>query len=84
MRLPSFFKIEYRGKYCILQTFLTCNNQDPLNTCNNVKFELIRMVIKTRITEMYGIEKPIIRGGLMYLGVPKLAAAVSNAGGLGV
>ncbi len=41
------------------------------------------MVIKTRITEMYGIEKPIVMGGLMWLGVPKLAAAVSNAGGLG-
>jgi nitronate monooxygenase len=44
---------------------------------------MIKVVIKTRITEMYGIEKPIIMGGLMYLGVPKLAAAVSNAGGLG-
>ena len=41
------------------------------------------MVIKTRITELYGIEKPIIMGGLMFLGVPKLAAAFSNAGGLG-
>ncbi len=41
------------------------------------------MVIKTRITEMYDVEKPIIMGGLMFLGVPKLAAAVSNAGGVG-
>jgi len=41
------------------------------------------MVIKTRITELYGIEKPIIMGGLMFLGLPKLAAAFSNAGGLG-
>jgi len=44
---------------------------------------MIKVVIKTRITEMFGIEKPIVMGGLMFLGVPKLAAAVSNAGGLG-
>lgn len=37
----------------------------------------------TRITELLGIEKPIIQGGLAYLGYAELAAAVSNAGGLG-
>lgn len=38
---------------------------------------------KTRVTEILGIEKPIIQGGLAYLGYAELAAAVSNAGGLG-
>lgn len=37
----------------------------------------------TRITELLGIEKPIIQGGLAHLGYATLAAAVSNAGGLG-
>lgn len=39
--------------------------------------------MKTRITELLGIEYPIIQGGMQHLGVPELAAAVSNAGGLG-
>lgn len=39
--------------------------------------------MKTRITEMFGIQYPIIQGGLAYLGYAELAAAVSNAGGLG-
>lgn len=37
----------------------------------------------TRVTELLGIEKPIIQGGLAHLGYSTLAAAVSNAGGLG-
>ena len=40
--------------------------------------------MKTRITELFGIEHPIIQGGMHYVGYAKLAAAVSNAGGLGV
>jgi nitronate monooxygenase len=40
--------------------------------------------MKTRITEMFGIEHPIIQGGMHYVGFAKLAAAVSNAGGLGI
>jgi NADH:quinone reductase (non-electrogenic) len=40
--------------------------------------------MKTRITEMFGIEHPIIQGGMHYVGFAELAAAVSNAGGLGV
>lgn len=39
--------------------------------------------MKTRITELLGIEFPIVQGGMQHLGVPELAAAVSNAGGLG-
>jgi nitronate monooxygenase len=40
--------------------------------------------MKTRITELLGIEHPIIQGGMHYVGYAKLAAAVSNAGGLGI
>jgi nitronate monooxygenase len=39
--------------------------------------------MKTRITELLGIEHPIIQGGMHYVGLAELAAAVSNAGGLG-
>ena len=39
--------------------------------------------MKTRITEMFGIKHPIIQGGMHYVGFAELAAAVSNAGGLG-
>ena len=41
------------------------------------------MTMKTRITELFGIQLPIIQGGLAYLAYADLAAAVSNAGGLG-
>lgn len=40
--------------------------------------------LKTRITELFGIEHPIIQGGMHYVGLAELAAAVSNAGGLGI
>ena len=39
--------------------------------------------MKTRMTELLGIEYPIMQGGMQHLGVPGLAAAVSEAGGLG-
>ncbi|MCE7795444.1 nitronate monooxygenase family protein [Sphingobium sufflavum] len=42
------------------------------------------MAIKTRITELLGIEHPIVQGGMMWVGRAELAAAVSNAGGLGI
>jgi nitronate monooxygenase len=40
-------------------------------------------MIKTRITEFFGIERPIIQGGLMWIARAELAAAVGNAGGIG-
>mgnify|MGYP001224206771 FL=1 len=40
--------------------------------------------MKTRITELFSIEHPIIPGGMHYVGLAELAAAVSNAGGLGI
>jgi|TARA_B100001146_G_C16167555_1_gene428535 nitronate monooxygenase len=40
--------------------------------------------MKTRITEMFDIEHPIIQGGMHFVGFAELVAAVSNAGGLGI
>ncbi len=40
--------------------------------------------MKTRITELFGIQHPIIQGGMHFVGLADLAAAVSNAGGLGL
>ena len=40
--------------------------------------------MKTRITEMFGIAHPIIQGGMHFVGFAEMAAAVSNAGGLGI
>jgi NAD(P)H-dependent flavin oxidoreductase YrpB (nitropropane dioxygenase family) len=40
--------------------------------------------VKTAITELFGIEHPIIQGGMHYVGFAELASAVSNAGGLGI
>jgi NADH:quinone reductase (non-electrogenic) len=40
--------------------------------------------MKTRITELLGIEHPIIQGGMHFVGLAELASAVSNAGGLGI
>jgi nitronate monooxygenase len=40
--------------------------------------------LKTRFTELVGIDHPIVQGGMMWVGRAELAAAVSNAGGLGI
>jgi nitronate monooxygenase len=40
--------------------------------------------MKTRITELFGIQHPIIQGGMHFVGFAEMAAAVSNAGGLGI
>ena len=42
------------------------------------------MAIKTRITELLGIEHPIVQGGMQWVGTAEMASAVSNAGGLGI
>jgi NADH:quinone reductase (non-electrogenic) len=51
-----------------------------LNTRRTAREDYVR----TAITEMFGIRHPIIQGGMHYVGFAELAAAVSNAGGLGV
>ena len=40
-------------------------------------------MLQTPITEMFGIERPIVQGGLMWIARSELAAAVGNAGGIG-
>jgi len=40
--------------------------------------------MKTRITEMFGIKYPILLSGMSWISTPKMVAAVSNAGGLGI
>ncbi|PLW10815.1 hypothetical protein PCANC_06535 [Puccinia coronata f. sp. avenae] len=42
------------------------------------------MAIQTALTAALGIRIPIVQGGMMWVGLPKLVAAVSNAGGLGI
>lgn len=42
------------------------------------------MTLRTRFTELVGIEHPVVQGGMMWVGRAELAAAVSNAGGLGI
>ncbi len=42
------------------------------------------MALKTRLTELLGIEYPIIQGGMAWTATAELAAAVSNGGGLGI
>ncbi|MCP5349132.1 MAG: nitronate monooxygenase family protein [Gammaproteobacteria bacterium] len=40
--------------------------------------------MKTRVTEMLGIEHPIVQGGMQWVGRAEMTSAVSNAGGLGI
>jgi nitronate monooxygenase len=39
--------------------------------------------VKTRFTDLVGVEAPVMQGGMMWVGTADMAAAVSNAGGLG-
>ena len=41
-------------------------------------------MLKTRITDLFGIEHPVIQGGMQWVGYAELVAAVSNAGALGI
>jgi NAD(P)H-dependent flavin oxidoreductase YrpB (nitropropane dioxygenase family) len=41
------------------------------------------MALRTRFTEMFGIEHPVVQGGMQWVGRAELVAAVANAGGLG-
>jgi enoyl-[acyl-carrier protein] reductase II len=40
--------------------------------------------VKTRITDLFGIKYPLVLSGMSWISVPKMVAAVSNAGGLGI
>ena len=41
-------------------------------------------MLKTRITDLFGIEHPVIQGGMQWVGYAELVSAVSNAGALGI
>lgn len=41
-------------------------------------------MIKTKFTEVFGVEAPIVQGGMQWVGVAELVAGVANAGGLGL
>ena len=41
-------------------------------------------MLKTRITDLFGIEHPVIEGGMQWVGYAELVSAVSNAGALGI
>ena len=41
-------------------------------------------MLKTRITELFGIKHPVIQGGMQWVGYAELVSAVSNAGALGI
>lgn len=42
------------------------------------------MPIATELTKLLNIRTPVVQGGMQWVGLPQLAAAVSNAGGLGI
>lgn len=60
--------------HAVIQRHNRLNNKRPRGT----------VTMKTAITEMFEIQHPIIQGGMHYVGFAELAAAVSNAGGLGI
>ena len=41
------------------------------------------MKIKTKLTDIFGIDLPIIQGGMQWLAIPAFASHFSNAGGMG-
>jgi nitronate monooxygenase len=45
--------------------------------------DAVRLMVRTRITELFGIDYPIIQGGMRHVARAELVAAVANAGGLG-
>src|SRR3546814_5087347 len=51
---------------------------------SGIEISDMRLLMKTKITELFGIEHPIIQGGMHYVGLAQLAGAVSEAGGLGI
>src|SRR3954453_1051511 len=59
---------------------------DPIRQVGKVHHlkTVLERGVKTAITELFGIQHPIIQGGMHYVGFAELAAAVSNAGGLGI
>jgi enoyl-[acyl-carrier protein] reductase II len=64
-----------------------CKRPEPGEACKGLPPDQIKskeFFVKTRITELFGIRYPIILSGMSWISVPKMVAAVSNAGGLGI
>jgi nitronate monooxygenase len=66
-----------------LRTPARAANLRAFNNPQNTAFEGTRMAIRTRFTEMFGVEAPITCGGMTRVGKAELIAAVANAGALG-
>lgn len=52
--------------------------------CDQTRVFRAAMPLRTKLTELLGIEHPIVQGGMHFVGYAEMAAAVSNAGGLGI
>jgi hypothetical protein len=73
---------EFRGYDCCPCVIsAVARVQRPLKS---IPINLTSKTHETRITDLFGIEHPIIQGGMHCVGFAELAAAVSNAGGLGI
>ena len=61
------------------------NRINKKNICSAADKKLfLNMPLNTKITRLFGIKHPIIQGGMHFVGYAPLAAAVANAGGLGL
>lgn len=78
----SFFfaVLKKRANFATLTNRITVIEKDFTN--NQKKFS--KQIMSNRITELFGIEHPIIQGGMVWCSGWRLASAVSNAGGLGL
>ncbi|EHI14469.1 2-nitropropane dioxygenase, partial [Mycolicibacterium thermoresistibile ATCC 19527] len=51
--------------------------------CRRGMRKVSQMALKTKFTEAFGVEHPIVQGGMQWVGRAELVAAVANAGALG-
>ena len=73
----------FRKNCCTLNfSYLTISFHFSLLSNYDLRQE--KMPLRTKLTEMLGIEHPIIQGGMQHVGLAEMASAVSNAGGLGI
>ncbi len=73
-----------KGILCCALAGLVMALKQPKKTHEIEKRKRGEQKLKTRITELLNIQHPIIQGGMHYVGFAELAAAVSEAGGLGI
>ena len=63
---------------------VSCPRVDYKRVVDSHNYNQERTKVKTRITELFGIKYPIIMAGMNWATTPRIVAAVSNAGGLGL